>query len=147
MIATVPIGQAPQAPYLFARRRSRTRRHTRIAAFGRSRAGGAPRSGAAGGRARPIVSHQRHAVRPGTGASAASISDRTTIEAAQYVLALSHQPDGGGILEPLAEFTTNPAGSAIANSLGPIRQVVQGEHDVQRHYLVIVPGTSNRQSP
>jgi YVTN family beta-propeller protein len=61
-----------------------------------------------------------------------------------YVLALSRQPDGGGILEPLAAFTTNPAGSAIVNSLGPIRQVVQGEHDVQRRYLVIVPGTSNQ---
>ena len=61
-----------------------------------------------------------------------------------YVLALSHQPDGGGILEPLAEFTTNPAGSAIVNSLGPIRQVVLGEHDVQRRYLVIVPGTSKQ---
>jgi hypothetical protein len=34
------------------------------------------------------------------------------------VLALAHQPDGSGILEPLAEFTTNPAGSAIVNSLG-----------------------------
>ena len=60
-----------------------------------------------------------------------------------YVLALSHQPDGGGILESLAEFTTNPAGSAIVNSLGPIRQVVLGEHDVQRRYLVIVLARRN----
>ena len=37
-----------------------------------------------------------------------------------------------------------PAGSAIVSSLGPIRQVVQGEHDVQRRYFVIVPGTPNQ---
>src|SRR4029077_4471622 len=36
-----------------------------------------------------------------------------------YVLALSRAPDGGGALEPLAAFTTNPAGAAIVNALGP----------------------------
>jgi len=61
-----------------------------------------------------------------------------------YVLGLSLRPDGGGVLEPLAAFTTNPAGSAIVNALGPIRQIVRGEYDVQRRYLVIVPGTAAR---
>src|SRR5229473_3105110 len=61
-----------------------------------------------------------------------------------YVLALSQRPDGGGSLEPLAAFTTNPAGSAIVNALGPIRQIVHGENDVPRRYLVIVPGTAAR---
>jgi len=61
-----------------------------------------------------------------------------------YVLALSRTPDGGGALEPLAAFTTNPAGSAIVNALGPIRQVVRGEADVQRRYLVIAPGTAGQ---
>jgi len=60
-----------------------------------------------------------------------------------YVLALSETPDGKGVLEPLATFTTNPAGSAIVNTLGPIRQVVRGEGSVQRRYLVIVPGTAD----
>jgi hypothetical protein len=32
-----------------------------------------------------------------------------------YVLALAAQPDGRGSIEPLAAFTTNPAGSAIVN--------------------------------
>jgi YVTN family beta-propeller protein len=59
-----------------------------------------------------------------------------------YVLALSRRPDGSGRLEPLAAFTTNPAGSAIVNALGPIRQIVRGENEVQRRYLVIVPGTA-----
>jgi len=42
------------------------------------------------------------------------------------VLALSLRPDGGGVLEPLATFTANAAGSAIVNALGPIRQIVRG---------------------
>jgi hypothetical protein len=49
--------------------------------------------------------------------------------------------DGGGKLEPLASFTTNPAGSQIVNAVGPIRQIVLGETDASRHYLVIVPGS------
>jgi YVTN family beta-propeller protein len=59
-----------------------------------------------------------------------------------YVLALAQQSDGKGALEPLASFMTNPAGSAIVNATGPIRQVVQGEDKIPRRYLVIVPGTA-----
>ncbi|OZI18667.1 hypothetical protein CAL26_13235 [Bordetella genomosp. 9] len=58
-----------------------------------------------------------------------------------YVLALAEHADGGGALQPLANFTTNPAGSAIVNAIGPIRQVVQsdaGATDTKR-YLVIAP--------
>jgi len=58
-----------------------------------------------------------------------------------YVLALSSEPTGAGTLEPLQAFMTNPAGSAIVNAIGPIRQVVRGEDKIQRRYLVIVPGT------
>jgi hypothetical protein len=61
-----------------------------------------------------------------------------------YVLALSRQPDGSGDLDPLAAFTANPAGSAIVNALGPIRQILQGERDVQRRYLVIAPGSTSK---
>jgi hypothetical protein len=59
-----------------------------------------------------------------------------------YVLALSSDPGGGGALEPLEAFTTNQAGAAIVNAVGPIRQVVRGEDNVPRRYLVIVPGTA-----
>ncbi len=59
-----------------------------------------------------------------------------------YVLALAQQADGSGALEPLAGFMTNPAGSAIVNAIGPIRQIVQGEADAPRRYLVIVPGSA-----
>src|SRR6266545_4863436 len=38
-----------------------------------------------------------------------------------YVLALAQDPSGGGVLQPLASFMSNPAGAAIVNSVGPIR--------------------------
>lgn len=57
-----------------------------------------------------------------------------------YTLALSDQADGGGKLEPLAAFMTNPAGSAIVNTIGPIRQIVQNDVDAQRRYLVVLEG-------
>ena len=56
-----------------------------------------------------------------------------------YVLALSRYPDGSGPLQPLSSFTTNPAGAAIVNTTGPIRQLVQA--DGPHRYLVIAPGT------
>jgi YVTN family beta-propeller protein len=61
----------------------------------------------------------------------------------QYVLALATEPSGGGELESLQSFMTNPAGSAIVNAVGPIRQVVQGADRIPRRYLVIVPGTAD----
>lgn len=57
-----------------------------------------------------------------------------------YTLALAEKADGSGKLEPLAAFMTNPAGAAIVNAIGPIRQVVQSEVPDQRQYLVIVEG-------
>lgn len=58
----------------------------------------------------------------------------------RYVLALSQRSDGGGALEPLSSFMTNPAGAAIVNAVGPIRQIVRGDAPDQRRYLVIVRG-------
>ena len=39
---------------------------------------------------------------------------------------------------------TNPAGAAIVNAVGPIRQVVQGEDRIQRRYLVIAEGHADK---
>jgi YVTN family beta-propeller protein len=58
----------------------------------------------------------------------------------RYVLALAEKIDGTGSLQPLAAFTTNPAGSAIVNAVGPIRQIVQNSATAERRYLVIAPG-------
>jgi len=61
-----------------------------------------------------------------------------------YVLALASRVDGSGALEPLSAFMTNPAGSAIVNAAGPIRQIVQDPSQPQRRYLVIAPGDTTK---
>src|SRR6267142_1616327 len=58
-----------------------------------------------------------------------------------YLLALATEPSGTGVLEPLQGFMTNPAGAAIVNAIGPIRQLVRGEEEAPHRYLVILPGT------
>lgn len=56
-----------------------------------------------------------------------------------YVIALAPRSDGGGELQPLANFMTNPAGSAIVNAIGPIRQIIQSDVEAVRRYLVVAP--------
>jgi YVTN family beta-propeller protein len=58
-----------------------------------------------------------------------------------YLLALASEPSGTGVLEPLQGFMTNPAGAAVVNAIGPIRQLVRGEDKAPRRYLMILPGT------
>jgi len=57
-----------------------------------------------------------------------------------YVLALAGE---SGALDPLAAFTTNPAGSAIVNAVGPIRQIVQSGAAGTARNLVIAEGTAD----
>ncbi len=57
-----------------------------------------------------------------------------------YVLAFASNRDGSGPLQPLANFMTNPAGSAIVNAAGPIRQLVDDAALAQKRYLVIAEG-------
>jgi len=64
-----------------------------------------------------------------------------------YVLGLTDTPDGTGSIEPLANFMTNPAGSAIVNAIGQIRQVVApGDTTAtdKRRYLVIAPSVGGK---
>ena len=60
-----------------------------------------------------------------------------------YQLVLTANPDGSGAAEPLASFMTNPAGSAIVNAVGPIRQIVRKEALGARRYLGIREGTGD----
>ncbi|TBE87788.1 YncE family protein [Rhizobium ruizarguesonis] len=61
-----------------------------------------------------------------------------------YVLALSDKPDGSGTLEGLSNFMTNPAGSAIVNAVGPIRQIVEPQHKAERRYLVVAASADGK---
>jgi YVTN family beta-propeller protein len=64
-----------------------------------------------------------------------------------YTLALAEEADGQGTLQPLAAFMTNPAGSAIVNAVGPIRQIVQDDRAATRRYLVIRKGEGATAGP
>ncbi len=64
-----------------------------------------------------------------------------------YVLSLSTRPDGTGANQPLAAFTTNAAGSAIVNAIGPIRQLVQPATPEQRRLLMVMRGTPQKIGP
>jgi hypothetical protein len=64
-----------------------------------------------------------------------------------YVLGLANQPDGSGTMDVLASFMTNPAGSAIVNTIGQIRQVVTPGMNTAadtRRYLVIAPQVAGK---
>jgi hypothetical protein len=89
----------------------------------------------------------------GQGPTSVSLFDQGLIQVLQasvtglepkqpYVLALANRANGEGPLEPLAAFMTNPAGSAIVNATGPIRQIVQGEGRTPRRFLVIAKGNA-----
>ncbi len=140
VIATIPIGQAPQA-IAYVPNAVPTGDGT----------GGLQPLGIAG-----EVAHLKLATRPdGSGRVLTSVSlfDQGLTQVLQasvtglkpkqpFVLALADEADGGGELEPLAEFTTNPAGSAIVNAVGPIRQIVTSAVKARRRYLVIAPGVA-----
>lgn len=61
-----------------------------------------------------------------------------------YVVALADKADGSGPLQPLANFMSNPAGSAIVNAIGPIRQIVQADAAAARRFLVVAPMTDGK---
>ncbi len=59
-----------------------------------------------------------------------------------YQLVLARTADGSGDVDPLAGFAANPAGAAIVNAVGPIRQLVQGREADDRRWLAIREGTT-----
>lgn len=61
-----------------------------------------------------------------------------------YVVALAAHADGSGALQTVAAFVANPAGAAIVNAVGPIRQLVQGASRDPARYLVIASGTADQ---
>ncbi|RST26405.1 hypothetical protein HMF7854_15230 [Sphingomonas ginkgonis] len=54
-----------------------------------------------------------------------------------FMLVLTANADGSGAVEPLANFMSNPAGAAIVNASGPIRQIVQGSAAAPRRFLAV----------
>ena len=133
VIATIPIGQGPQ---------------------GVAYVPGAVPAGAGTANLMPLakLGDKVQLVLKGTGSSQVSLFDQGQVQELQaavaglnakqaYVLGLSINADGSGKIQPLAKFMTNPAGSAIVNAIGPLREVVTGSVRAARRYLVIVQGT------
>jgi YVTN family beta-propeller protein len=61
---------------------------------------------------------------------------------ASYQLALCANAEGTGAIQPLSNFTANPAGAAIVTANGPIRQILNGDAADQKRWLVIREGNS-----
>ena len=133
VIATIPIGQGPQGVAYVPG----------AVPVGDGMANLQP-LGAAGGKVLLTLA--------GTGRSLVTLFDQGQVQMLQaavaglapkapYILALAQRPDGSGDVEPLASFTTNPAGSAIVNAVGPIRQIVGSRAGQSRRYLIIAPGS------
>jgi YVTN family beta-propeller protein len=147
VVAEVPIGQAPQAVA-----------YVPNAVPQGSGAEGLQPLGVAGEAAHLALAPPQEANAAGSSASAPSsvtLFDQGLLQVLQvsatglqprqpYLLALADQPDGGGTLQPLASFMTNPAGSAIVNAIGPIRQIVEVKASTMRRYLVIASGSAAR---
>ena len=145
VIATTPIGQAPQAINYVPNAVSE----------GDGTQGLQP-LGVAGEAAHlSLVPAERSKMIAGASPSSVSLFDQGLLQVLQvsatglapktsYVLALAEHPTGEGALEPISTFMTNPAGSAIVNTVGPIRQIVRGENKIQARYLVIVSGTPEK---
>ena len=139
MIATIAVGQAPQAIAYVP--------------------GAVPNGdGAANLQPLGVAANAAHLLlgpKGGPGATTVSLFDQGLVQVLEaavtgiepgkpYVLALASEATGGGALQPLQGFMTNPAGAAVVNAIGPIRQLVRGEDKSPRRYLVIAPGTAEQ---
>jgi len=144
VVATIPIGQAPQAVIYVS--------------------DAVPTGAGAGTEAlQPLgvageAAHITLAAPGGGQPTSVSLFDQGLIQVLQaavtglepgkpYVLALAPRREGLGLLEPLAAFTTNPAGAAVVDAIGPIRQIVRAQTAMERRYLVIASGTPAQLGP
>ncbi|WP_316173640.1 MULTISPECIES: YncE family protein [unclassified Bradyrhizobium] len=139
VIANVPIGQAPQAIAYVSNAAPNADDRQNLQPIG------------VAGQVAHLTLAPKERVKEGSGATSVSLFDQGLIQILQasvtglqpkqkYVLALAERADGTGSLQPLSSFMTNPAGSAIVNAAGPIRQIVVQPRGAERRYLVIASG-------
>jgi len=142
VVATIPIGQAPQAiAYVPNAAGPDDRQNLQALGTAGQVAHLSLASKSAAGNAKPATSVSLF----DQGLSQVLQASVTGLEPRQrYILALADLANGDGSVQPLAAFMTNPAGSAIVNAVGPIRQIVQGFAGSERRYLVIAPGDASK---
>ena len=143
VIANVPIGQAPQAIAYVPNAAPNPDDRQNLQALGVAgqvaHLALAPKEGAKDAKAPTSVSLFDQGLIQILQASVTELQPKQ-----KYVLALAEHEDGSGPLQPLAAFMTNPAGSAIVNATGPIRQIVNDPATSQRRYLVVAPGDATK---
>jgi YVTN family beta-propeller protein len=134
VVATIPVGQAPQA-VVYVPGAVRT---------GDGRANLVPPGVAAS------TDHLALGRPGGTALSTVALFDQGLTQVLQlsatglepgrhYVLALTARREDATGAEPLARFQANPAGAAIVNAVGPLRQIVPADVSGERRYLLIAP--------
>jgi len=139
VVANVPIGQAPQAIAYVPNAAPNPDDRQNLQALG------------VAGQVAHLSLASRDSSKDAKAPTSVSLFDQGLIQILQasvtglqpkqkYVLALSERSDGSGSLQPLAAFMTNPAGSAIVNVAGPIRQIVDQSAAAGKRYLVIASG-------
>lgn len=139
VIANIPIGQAPQAIAYVPNAAPDPDDRQNLQLLG------------VAGQVAHLTLASKERTRDGKAPTSVSLFDQGLIQILQasvtglqpkqkYVLALAEREDGTGSLQPLAGFMTNPAGSAIVNAAGPIRQIVDQGARADRRYLVIASG-------
>ncbi|QHP68636.1 YncE family protein [Bradyrhizobium sp. LCT2] len=139
VVANVPIGQAPQAIAYVPGAAPNPDDHQNLQLLG------------VAGKVAHLALASRDGSKDGKAPTSVSLFDQGLIQILQasvtgleprqkYVLALAERSDGSGPLQPLAAFMTNPAGSAIVNAAGPIRQIVDQSAVAGKRYLVIASG-------
>ena len=143
VIANVPIGQAPQAIVYVPNAAPDPNDRQNLQALGVAgqvaHLALVSKGDAGGGKAPTSVSLFDQGLIQVLQASVTGLQPRQ-----KYVLALADHGDGSGPLQPLAAFMTNPAGSAIVNAVGPIRQIVDQSAAAARRYLVIASGDATK---
>jgi YVTN family beta-propeller protein len=142
VVATIPIGQAPQAVVYVPNAVPMRDGTANLQPLGVAAQAAHLVLGPVGGAATTRVSLFDQGLTQILQAAVTGLEAKTP-----YVLALSSDANGAGPLEPLASFMTNPAGAAIVNAVGPIRQIVQGNAPSLRRYLVIARGTASEIGP
>ena len=113
-----------------------------LAATGPGGPGDASGAGARHGTTTGSAPTSVHVVQPGTGAGAGGGGYRPHAEAALRPGARRQTGWHRRCSQPLTPFMTNPAGAAIVNAIGPIRQdCCQSNEAAAKQYLVILAGT------
>lgn len=139
VIATIPIGQAPQGVAYVPDAVPSGDGMNNLQPLAAASESVQLKLGVAGGKTATQVTLFNQGLVQVVQAAVTGLEPKTA-----YTLALSSNPDGGGALQPLAAFMTNPAGAAIVNTVGPIRQLVEAKQDDIRRYLVIATGPANQ---